>query len=71
MKQKIQAYHPSQLPIDSSFIKTEMFLDELIDASTKLEVYKEKIKRITDYNTYRRSDHIALRMRQLAGWFVG
>jgi Fic family protein len=44
MKQKIQAFHPSQLPIDSSFIKTEMFLDELIDASTKLEVYKEKIK---------------------------
>lgn len=44
MKQKIQAFHPSQLPIDSIFIKTEMFLDELIDASTKLEVYKEKIK---------------------------
>ena len=44
MKQKIQAFHPSQLPIDSSYIKTEMFLDELIDASTKLEVYKEKIK---------------------------
>ena len=44
MKRKIQAFHPSQLPIDSSFIKTEMFLDELIDASTKLEVYKEKIK---------------------------
>lgn len=44
MKQKVQAFHPSQLPIDSSLIKTEIFLDELIDASTKLEVYKEKIK---------------------------
>lgn len=44
MKKRIQAFHPSKLPVDSSYIKTEIFLDELIDASTKLEVYKEKIK---------------------------
>lgn len=44
MKRKIQAFHPESLPINSEFIKTELFLDELIDASTKFEVYKEKIK---------------------------
>lgn len=44
MKQMEQAFHPSMLPIDSEFIKIEAFLDELIDASTSLEVYKEKIK---------------------------
>lgn len=44
MKQKGQAFHPSMLPIDSELIKTDVFLDELIDASTSLEVYKEKIK---------------------------
>ena len=44
MKQMGQAFHPSILPIDSELIKTDIFLDELIDASTSLEVYKEKIK---------------------------
>ena len=44
MKQMCQAFHPSMLPIDSELIKTDIFLDELIDASTSLEVYKEKIK---------------------------
>lgn len=44
MKQTGQAFHPSMLPIDSELIKTDIFLDELIDASTSLEVYKEKIK---------------------------
>lgn len=44
MKQTGQAFHPSMLPIDSELIKTDFFLDELIDASTSLEVYKEKIK---------------------------
>ena len=44
MKQMGQAFHPSMLPIDSELIKTDVFLDELIDASTSLEVYKEKIK---------------------------
>ena len=44
MKQTGQAFHPSMLPIDSELIKTDVFLDELIDASTSLEVYKEKIK---------------------------
>lgn len=44
MNKEYQAFRPSLLPIDFSFVKTEIFLDELIDASTKLEVYKEKIK---------------------------
>lgn len=44
MKHTYQAFHPSFLPVDAALIKTEIFLDELIDASTKLEVYKEKIK---------------------------
>lgn len=44
MKQMGQAFHPSILPIDSELIKTDIFFDELIDASTSLEVYKEKIK---------------------------
>ena len=44
MKQMGQAFHPLMLPIDSELIKTDIFLDELIDASTSLEVYKEKIK---------------------------
>lgn len=44
MKQRYQAFHPSYLPIDPAFLKTEIYLDELIDASTSLEVYKEKIK---------------------------
>lgn len=44
MKQRYQAFHPSYLPIDPAFLKTETYLDELIDASTSLEVYKEKIK---------------------------
>ena len=44
MKKNYQAFHPSYLPVDLNLIRTEVFLDELIDASTKLEVYKEKIK---------------------------
>lgn len=44
MKRSYQAFHPSYLPVEQNMIKTEIFLDELIDASTKLEVYKEKIK---------------------------
>ena len=54
MKQMEQAFHPSMLPIDSEFIKIEVFLDELIDASTSLEVYKEKIKDSKHYNKKRR-----------------
>lgn len=44
MKNIYQAFRPSYLPVDSTLINTELFLDELIDASTRLEVYKEKIK---------------------------
>lgn len=44
MRHTYQAFHPSYLPVDSALINTELFLNELIDASTKLEVYKEKIK---------------------------
>ena len=38
------AYEASFLPIDSGMIDQSYFFDELIDATTKLEVYKEKIK---------------------------
>lgn len=44
MKHIYQAFRPSYLPVDSALINIELFLDELIDASTRLEVYKEKIK---------------------------
>lgn len=43
MKKKEKSYEAPYLPVTPSFIKTEAFLDELIDASTKFEVYKEKI----------------------------
>lgn len=36
------AYEASLLPIDDSAIDQTYFLEELIDATTKLEVYKEK-----------------------------
>lgn len=38
------AYEASLLPLDDTSINQTYFLDELIDATTKLEVYKEKIK---------------------------
>ena len=38
------AYEAKFLPIDSGVIDQTYFLDELIDAIAKLEVYKEKIK---------------------------
>lgn len=44
MKHIYQAFCPSYLPVDSALINIKLFLDELIDASTRLEVYKEKIK---------------------------
>ncbi len=37
------AYEASQLPLDSVVIDQTYFFEELIDATTKLEVYKEKI----------------------------
>ncbi|MGF7011616.1 Fic family protein [Lachnospiraceae bacterium PF1-21] len=44
MKKEVRAYCPDNLPVSSALIKTEVFLNELIDASTSFEVYKEKIK---------------------------
>lgn len=38
------AYNASFLPLDNSVIDQSYFFEELIDATTKLEVYKEKIK---------------------------
>lgn len=38
------AYNASFLPLDDAAIDQTYFFDELIDAITKLEVYKEKIK---------------------------
>lgn len=38
------AYNASLLPLDNSLIDQTYFFEELIDATTKLEVYKEKIK---------------------------
>lgn len=38
------AYDASLLPLDSAVIDQAYFYEELIDATTKLEVYKEKIK---------------------------
>lgn len=38
------AYVANLLPLDSSLISQEYFFEELIDATAKLEVYKEKIK---------------------------
>lgn len=37
-------YKPQRLPVDASIIDQSYFFDELIDATAKLEVYKEKIK---------------------------
>ena len=37
-------YEASLLPIDKSLIDTNFFLDELIDATASLEVYREKIR---------------------------
>ena len=39
-----KAYNASLLPLDNTFIDQTYFFEELIDATTKLEVYKEKIK---------------------------
>lgn len=38
------AYEASLLPLDNAVIDQTYFFEELIDATTKLEVYKEKIK---------------------------
>ncbi|MGN0441963.1 MAG: hypothetical protein ACI4FO_04610 [Acutalibacteraceae bacterium] len=38
------AYEAKLLPLDNAVIDQTYFFDELIDATTKLEVYKEKIK---------------------------
>lgn len=38
------AYNASLLPLDDVIIDQTYFFEELIDATTKLEVYKEKIK---------------------------
>lgn len=40
----MQSYKANLLPIDEHLIDQMYFYDELIDASTKLDVYKEKIK---------------------------
>ncbi len=40
----MDAYVAGKLPLEKSIINTNVFLDELIDATSKLEVYKEKIK---------------------------
>ena len=39
-----QAYQANLLPLSANNINQNYFLDELIDATAKLEVYKEKIK---------------------------
>lgn len=39
-----KAYNASLLPLDNTFIDQTYFFEELIDATTKLEIYKEKIK---------------------------
>lgn len=39
-----KAYEASLLPLDSTCIDQAYFFEELIDATSKLEVYKEKIK---------------------------
>lgn len=39
----VQAYNASFLPLSNGSIDYSYFLDELIDATDKLEVYKEKI----------------------------
>lgn len=38
------SYVPCELPLDASAIDQSQFLDELIDATARLEVYKTKIK---------------------------
>ena len=40
------AYEASLLPLDVSIIDQTYYFEELIDATTKLEVYKEKNKDI-------------------------
>ena len=37
-----KAYNASLLPLDNTFIDQTYFFEELIDATTKLEVYKNK-----------------------------
>ncbi|MDO4501394.1 MAG: Fic family protein [Erysipelotrichaceae bacterium] len=39
-----ESYVPKKLPLSSAEIDQSVFMDELIDATAKLEVYKEKIK---------------------------
>lgn len=41
---KMEAYKATNLPVPEKFIDLTSFYDELIDANTKLEVYKEKIR---------------------------
>lgn len=40
----VDAYEASLLPLDDTIIDQSCFFEELIDATTRLEVYKEKIK---------------------------
>lgn len=39
-----EPYVPHELPLDASMVDQSRFLDELVDATARLEVYKEKIK---------------------------
>ncbi|MBR1827815.1 MAG: hypothetical protein IJ771_08915, partial [Clostridia bacterium] len=39
-----EAYRANYLPLDKGAIDQSYFMEELIDATAKLEVYKEKIK---------------------------
>ena len=39
-----EAYKASNLPLKDGIINPTIFMEELIDATSKLEVYKEKIK---------------------------
>ncbi len=38
-----KAFEAKMLPVNNDYIDTDYFIDELIDATSKLEVYKEKI----------------------------
>lgn len=40
----MKSYCPSFLPLDKNQLNKELFYEELIDATAKLEVYKEKLK---------------------------
>ena len=40
------AYSASLLPLDTSYIDQNEFFEELIDATAKLEVYKEKSRTV-------------------------